>query len=218
MTAAEISQQAAKVYLNDSAQSTWTDAVLLPCVIQSSEELEKLLIANDIPVIKDVSIVIAVAIAAVVISLPTDLLEPLALSERTSGSSDKFKEVKEVDFLDPNLTTESTVIQWAWYDQQIHINAPTTARECLLKYHKSLTAITATSSIVELPRAKNFMSARTAQLAARNLGNNPTKADAMQPDINEAKALLIGALVKNNQGAGGARRRGYKGARTLRIV
>lgn len=213
MTAAEVTQHAAKVYLNDAAQALFTDAVLLPYVAQAALEFEGHCRVNEIPLEVRVSNIVTVEIGDTELDeYPVDFIEPLSLKERPLGSSDSWsRDITEVQDVDPNAITSDSVNQWAFRNNKIYINPPTTDREIRLLYVGSLTAITTTGSTVDLISAKSFLAARAAQLCAKNGGNNPTKAAEMQPDVDEAKDLLIRGLVKNNQTSGAGRRGAYKG-------
>lgn len=212
MTALEITQHAAKVWLNDAAQALWTDAVLLPCVAQAALEFEQHCRVNEISIEVRVGITINVAIGDTSLSqLPVDIIEPISLKERAQGSSDSWSNnISEVQDIDPNATLYQSINQWAFRNSLIYINPPLTIREVRLFYIGSLTAITATGSTIDLTSSKSFLAVRAAQIAAKNLGQNPTKAMAMQSDVDEAKDLLIRGLVKNTQTSGAGRHKAYR--------
>lgn len=218
MTAEEVLDQAA-VLLNDASQAFWTDAVLLPCLTKANEELEQEFDINEIPLLSEKQTpVTSVEIGDTELDeYPVDLVEPLVLYERALSSSDNWVEVREVAWVDPNLTECNEIVQWAFRDNKIYINPPQTDREIYLDYRRKLTPITTTGSTIEIPQAKTFLAQRTAQIAAKELGNNTTKALAMQPDVDRALDRLIRRLSKNKQGIGGARRRPYRG-RSRRLV
>lgn len=211
MTAQDISQHAAKVYLNDAAQALFTDTVLIPHVAQAALEFESHCRVNEIPLEVRVGVVISVEIGDTELDeLPTDFIEPVSLRERPLGSSDSWSNnITEVDDIDPNALLFQSINQWAFRNNKIYINPPLTDREVRLLYVGSLTAVTIPGSTIDLIQSKSFLAVRAAQLAAKFTGNNPTKAGDMQPDVDEAKDLLIRGLVKNNQNSGAARRRGY---------
>lgn len=217
MTAATVLAQSA-VLLNDPAQSTWTNTVLLPCLTKAGEELEQHFEVNEIPIQKQVSIVIEVTTADTELAqLPTDMVEPIHLWERTDDSTEDWIKVREVEFIDMNMNDTNQIVQWAYRNGKIYINSPTTDREVKLDYVRSMTALDSTGATVEVQQAKNFLAARTAQIAAANIGNNPSKAASLEEDVTTCLDRLIRRMLKNKQGVGGARRIGYKGARTTRL-
>jgi hypothetical protein len=213
MTAADITQHAAKAFLNDAAQALWTDAILLPYLSQAVLELSNQYRINEIPLELRVGVTISVEIGDTELDeLPTDMIEPISMKERTLASTDDWSDdIDEVDDVDPSEDTSQTINQWAWRNNKIYINPPTTDREVRLLYTGSLTAITSTGSTIDDSSSKAYLAARTAQLAIANGGNNPSKAGELEETVVMNLDILLGALVKNNQNAGSARRRGYKG-------
>lgn len=218
MVASEVLLQAA-VLLNDASQVMWTNTILLPCLTKASEEFEQELEINEIPVLKKVqSPVTSVEIGDTELDeYPTDFVEPINLFERRLSSSDDWVKVTEVEFIDKNVDDSSEIVQWAYLNNLIYINPPTTDREIYLEFVRKLTAITSANSVIDINQSKTFLAQRTAQIAAKDLGNNTTKAIAMQPEVDRALDRIIRRLLKNKQGTGGARRRGYKG-RTRRMM
>jgi len=209
MIASEVTAQAA-VLLNDAAQILFTDIVLLPVLGKANEELEQLLEINEIPLQKQVSASIAIAQGVGEVPQPIDFVEALDLREREAGGVNWGGEITEVDFIDPNNTNCGSIIEWCGRNAKILINPPTSNREVLLNYIRKLTPITAGGSVVEIYQAKPWLAARTAQLAAQNIGNNPKKAEELQVDVDRMQDVLIRMLVKRNQGMG-VRRKPYKG-------
>lgn len=213
MTAADITQQAAKAFMNDFNQETWTDSVLLPYLSQAVSELEQVYRIHEVSFQTRVGVTILVSIGDLLLAqLPVDLIEPISLRERVQNSTDDWsRELTEVDDIDPNLDNSQSVSQWTWRNKQIYINPPITAREVRLLYTGTLTAIAVTGTTIDDSNSKAYLAARTAQLAFRNGANNPSKAEELQGDVDKNEDILLGSLVKENQGAGSARRQGYKG-------
>lgn len=217
MTAATVLAQSA-VLLNDPAQSTWTNTVLLPCLTKAGEELEQHFEVNEIPIQKQVSIVINVDTGDTELDeYPTDFVEPISLWEHTENSTEDYVKVREVEFIDMNMDDTDQIVQWAYRNGKIYINPPTTDRDIKLYYVRSMAPLDTTGATVEVQQAKNFLAARTAQIAAANIGNNPSKAASLEEDVTTCLDRLIRRMLKNKQGVGGARRIGYKGARTTRL-
>lgn len=213
MLASEVLTHAAKVYLNDSAQVTWTNVVLLPMLTQAVLELEGVLRVNGIDYQRKVTALpIDVAIDAVTLAqYPTDFISPIELRERADLSTGEWSDpITEVEDIDPNIQNETGIICWAFVNNLINFNPPQTAREILLTYTASLTSVTAVSSIIDIPQSKSYLAVKTAELAARNIGNNPTKADALVGKVGVEEDKLIAAMVKDDQGVGGTRRKGYR--------
>lgn len=213
MTAADITQHSAKAFLNDASQVLWTDAILLPYLSQAVLELSQHYRLNGIVTEVKVGITILVTIGDTYLAqLPTDLIEPLNLRERVQASTDDWSDnLDEVDDVDPNLDNEQSVVEWCWRNNQIYINPPLSAREVRLQYLGDLTAIANTGSTIDDDNSKAYLAARTAQLAAKNGGNNPVKANELDVDVMSNLDILLGANIKNMQRSHAARRRPYKG-------
>jgi len=212
MLASEVLTHSAKVYLNDALQQTWTNTVLLPQLSEAVLRLEELLRLNEIPFEKKVSIPIDVLMGTTEINqYPTDFIEPISLRERERASaSDWSDELPEVVDINPNLVRSLKIVQWSFSAGQVFINPPTTDREVLLKYLARLTPVVAEGSLIDIAESKSFLAAMTAEITARNLGNNPTKADAINAQAFNLGDTLIKTMLKNSQGVGGVRRKGYQ--------
>jgi hypothetical protein len=212
MLASEVLTHSAKVYLNDSAQASWTNTVLLPMLTEASLRLEGLLRLHGIPFIQKRAATIDVAALATSIAQnPTDFIEPISLREREQDSTNDWSDyLDEVDSIDPNIDDQISIICWEFRGSTIYINPPTTAREVLLEYNGGLTAISAVGSTIDLPQAKSYLAALTAELGAYNIGNNPTKGDSIAIQRKTEEEVLLSNMLKNSQGVGGVRRKGYR--------
>ena len=219
MTAQDIMEQAAKVYMNDSAQNIWTNVVLLPYLTKANEDLQRELLVYEIQTLKEASAVIQVAIDATTVAQPIDFISPIDMRERVSASSDSWKDVDEVEYVDEDLSVNksTTLDEWAWRDLTLYVNPPTTAREVKLHYTRLLTALTATGSTVEIDIAKGYLSARTAQLASTNGGNSPEKGAILQPEVDISLDRVLRHLSNIQQGITGARRKRFRGRRQVVI-
>lgn len=203
----------AALLLNDPSQVTWTNTILLPCLIKANEELEQEMGIHQLATQKEESSpVVSVEIGDTQLDeLPTDIIQPITLFERTLNSSEDWVEVDEAAWIDKNLRTSSQIVQWSWRKGIVFINPPQTDREVYLRYLRSINPIASVSSNLELDQSKGFLAARTAQIAARDLGNAPGKADSLEPDVVVLRDKLIRRLLKKQQGISGVRRRAFKG-------
>lgn len=163
----------ARVYLNDANQQIWTDAVLLPYLKEAHKDLLLVLWLNGIPVIKEKSAAINVtAVSGLVVTLPTDLIEPISLKERlqTSTSVNDYVPMVEKDF-EPDITQTETLRYWAWREETIALVGATTNRTVLLRYYKSIATITGASDSLGFIFAEAFCGPQTAAYAAGSVGN-----------------------------------------------
>lgn len=190
----------AAAFLNDTGRQLYTNTVLLPFLQDAYDELQQRLEQNEIPIIaEDSSIINVAANATTITSPPSDLVRPISMEERADESSDDWIPVDEVEWIDSNLDDATGIVQWAWREETICINPPTTAREIKLKYQKALTAITGENSAISVKNSTRFLAARTASLAATDIGENPTRAAILDVRANVAFDAMINLEVKQRQ-------------------
>ena len=215
-TSADVSQLAAKVYLNDSQQEMWTDTLLFPIVGRCILELEQAIRENEIPFERKAAAVVPVLINATTLtSLPVDFIEVISFWERARNSTENWIEIFPVDDIDVNLLLADRIIQWSFQRGVININPPQTEREVQLDYTATLTRIVSSASVIDLAESLDFLAARTAQIAADNIGHNPSKAENIRIKYADpAREIMINTLLKNTQGLG-VRRLPYRGRRRV---
>jgi hypothetical protein len=192
----------ARVLLNDVSKSIFTDTVLLPIVVQVSEELQMELINNGVSVTNEKSAAITVPVGIVVLAfgglLPADLLQPITLFEKLSGSSDEYIEMIERSF-EPNSTAIETLGYWAWREQEIKFIGATTIRSVQIRYRKVLSDITAAGDAIPLVGALNYLATRTAAIAAQYLGGNETRGNSLNGLALEYLRQLLNQAARNQQ-------------------
>ena len=212
ISAEEVIQRTAGVFLNDFSQTYWTDDKIIPMLKYANDELGNLLTNHGISIQKDVSVVVNVDIGNTEISsYPTDFFLPLELRERGRGSEEDWILVRETPWIDPNLDTFEDITQWSYRNRQILFNPPTSQREVFIRYLRNIIAIVDESTNIEIDRSINFLASRTAELCARFVGRNPTKADEIKAnEVGPAQHMLLNSFVRNSQKV---RRRPYRGFR-----
>jgi len=217
MLATEITAQVA-VLLTDPTQSYWSDSILLPLLNKANDELALLFEREELPLLlEEQAPVTTVEIGDTTMDeVPIDMVEPIRLWDRSPGSHEKWNEVNQVINIDKNYTTGNRVSEWAWRRNTIFINPPSNPREVMLDYIRSIHPLDTPGSIVEVPKAKTWLAARTAQLACLHVGNNPTRYDELGPEVVRAEDILLRTMGKRVQGAYGVRRRPYRGAMNRR--
>lgn len=188
MLASEVLAEAA-VQLNDPSQVTFTNAKLLPLLKKAWGELEVKLQRSGIQMLKEVSAVLVVPANTLILNtlgtFPTDFISPVELKERPNSNSG-WKPMTETAW-EPTQSQETILQYWAYREDQIKLLGATAQNEVLLRYMKSLSPISTEASNITKTTAKPYLAARTAELAARYLGSNPTRADQLK---NEAGDLL----------------------------
>lgn len=210
LLASEILSDAAATYLNDSARSTWTDAVLLPNLKTAYDQLRLALVEIDAPTIDETTTApITVAIGIGEVAAIADLLYPIKVWERGVGENDDAWSVVDEGDWEPETTSGTTrLLNWKWAEDMIKVRPSSVAREVKVYYKRDLSAIVDANSAVNLTLAKTYLSAKTAALAAGLRGNNPSRAIALNDIAETEKERYTGIIVKRMQ-VHGVRRQSF---------
>lgn len=192
----------AKVLLNDPSGHVYADDKLLPLMQKAYRELQLKMQLNGLATMKEISANLTVTAGTTSLGdgsgLPSDFVLPIDLEERASGSSLKFESMEETTW-EPNITPGVSLRFWNFREEQVKFPAALGNREVRMKYQKGLTRITATTTPIQIIGAETFLASRTAAIAAMVLGENPSRAEAINGDAAGALFDLIALLVKQNQ-------------------
>jgi hypothetical protein len=204
MTAGDVMNRAASL-LNDTDKSTYTYVVQLPYLNTALDELAGQLEANNISYTNketaDLAVVAGVSelTSATTPAIPSDLVEIQSITERAKDSEDTHIPMVRCEFL-PDRESDRFLGHFAWQGQALKFIAPTEDREIRIEYIANpLSAATGESSTISLINAKNFLAFRTASLCAMYIGENPTRASALDNDAKAQLDYLIRISVKGNQ-------------------
>ena len=190
----------AALFLNDANRSQYKYSVLLPFLKIALQEAEDLFIANSVAFVMKESAVITVAAGATTLVLPADFLLPIKLEERASGSTELPSDMMEKTWT-PDEIQQTSLRYWKWDDGQvITFLGATSARDVGLQYYRSLTAVNVPDDVVSINHIKQYLSARAASLASFVIGENTTRAQALDDLAQIAMRRAIGIATKRNQG------------------
>lgn len=203
----------ARALLNDVTGAIYQDAPMIPLGNKVYKELQTKLAALSISTSKEVtSPVIDVPALTFKLGdgalLPSDLIYPIQLYERADGSATllDFRPMREEDW-EPNEQPQSTLDVWAWREEEIKFRGATVIREVQIRYVKSLGSITATTSPIAILNSDQWLAQRLAAIAALVIGQNPSRASALNDDLVGIWDDLKATLVKRRQGIPVRRRR-----------
>lgn len=195
--------------LNDLNQQIFTDTVLLPYAQDAADELQGELEKHGLLVLEKISATIVVPANTVSLSaaslLPSDMLEPQKIEERLSGTTDLFMPMIRRQW-EPDVLATDQLRYWVYREEDIKFVGATTIRDIKIFYLKKLITISALSDTVNVNNAQLFMITKTAAFAARNTGENPTRADALDKDAEDNMDWLISIGAKSKQGTRTRRR------------
>jgi len=196
-----------KALLNDLGGVFYTTEALLPYLNKAYRELQDYYNLHGLKTTVDVSAIFPIPAGLLVMNVsPADMLRPIELAERSPGSSDQFVEMDERSW-EPDTPQSTHLRFWIWREEVINFLGATADREVRIRYVKSLSPFVGESSNVGIINAKSVLAARTAALAARFIGENPTRADELDSDVGMALDRLIVTAIRQNQGLPTRRRR-----------
>jgi hypothetical protein len=198
LLASDIFSQA-QAFLNDTGGVNYTTTKLLPYLIIAYDDLKLNLISVNAPPIEEVSAALSVAaLATELASPPADMIIPLKLEERAVGDT-LYTPMTERDF-EPDRDKLDSLINWTWRELKIKFVGALQAREVRVYYLKSLADPTSGASTISVEDYyKTFLSSRTASLAAYYIGQNESRATALQENANNALGLCLGIVAKRRQ-------------------
>ena len=193
--------------LNDVAGIFYTLDSLLPYLNKAYRELQDYYNLHGLKTTVTVATLTTVpADSLSLVNPPPDLLRPIALSERTPGTSEQFTDMDERSW-EPDETPTNHLRVWTWREETIFFVGATADREIRIRYVKGLAPFSGTGSFVGITNAKLVLASRTAALAARYIGENPTRADELDTESVRALDRLIVTAIRQNQGLPARRRR-----------
>lgn len=167
--AASVVFSTARTLLNDDANSLWTDAVLLPKLVEAFRELQAKLKASAASVMR-AEAAQNIAIGVTTLVLPADLIAPIKLWEKAqAGANSTYIPMTEKDPL-PLVAQTTTLIYWQWYQQAINLIGSTVSRTVKIQYWRALTEPTSNASDLVILESPLFLAPRVAGLAAGSVG------------------------------------------------
>jgi hypothetical protein len=205
----------AAVFYNDANRTVLTYSVQLPYLNMALSELKEYFGLYDIPVtnksVEDIEV--AAGVTEIIFnavgsnpSLPADLIEPLKLWERNSGSTESFIPMQKNRFL-PSIQQTASLINWAWLGQAIKLIGATNDVEVRIDYTKDLFAqITDPNAPIEVLNVRTFLSYRIAGLCSEFIGENQDRAGSLNTFAAMGLDRVLGIGVKGGQAIATRRR------------
>lgn len=226
-TPSEIIDMAASLQ-NDTAQTQYTDPACLPYLNMALDELQEIFEANNIPVTNEVSIVLTIPIGQTVIGyttgLPNNLIEIQQLWERSAGTNPWIPMTKK-EFLPHYLegVEYTTFRYWAWINNEIRLFPCNQENDIKMDYIQSIFDTPIDINDVEIDlgirfkNIKSFLGYKTAALCSMYIGENETRAAALNGQAEQALERSLGISIKGTQSII-ARRRPFRASYKMRTV
>lgn len=178
----------ARALLNDAAGNTFTDAFLLPFAQMAYRRINKALgnIQSTTYIKDNVQLIVsavAAADASVQVSindatappnqLPVDLLVPLNVWERASGSTDDFQEMTDMTGEGglPSQPQGQQLIYWEWRMDGLYFVGALQDTQIRLRYQAIPADVTSPVAAVLLRDGQNTMTLLTAAMAGLSRGS-----------------------------------------------
>ncbi len=195
-----------RAILNDQAGAVFTDTVILPHFQIAYDDLRNELQDNNIPITNKTTAGITILTGVTDIggatgpALPIDMVDILAIWERQSGSTNNFILMDRNQFL-PKISPVTAYLQyWSWSDQIVHFLGATGDIEVKIDYvAQTLPDGINENTQIKLYNARNFLGFRTAGLAARFIGENPSRADDCDKNADRTLETLLSISIKSEQ-------------------
>ena len=211
--------------MNDTAQSQYNNATVLPYLNMALKELQEIFEESNIPVTNNTYAPLDVLAGVTSISftttpaLPSDLIEIQSLNERELGSDDSFIQMNKWEFLPRRTTLTNRLTDWSWQTNMIKFIGALSANEVLIDYIKSIftipLVISAVNTDLGIKNVDMYLGFRTASFCAQFIAENDTRAQALLSDAGMALDRELGIPIKGAQ-AIFTRRRPFRSSYKMR--
>ncbi len=224
MLASDVMDTSAQL-MNDALRTQYTYAVQIPYLNMALNELQELCELNNIPTTNKTEADIPVLVGQTEIvfnaaspnpSLPNDFIDIREILERTLGSDESYVPLTKFTFLPTAFPPINQLCYFSWENQKITFIGATSDREVKLQYIGSVfVAVRDKDDPIKMINAKSFLQYRTAGLMSEFIGENKTRADALNGDAQISLDRSLGISIKGSQ-AIATRRRPFNQAWKLR--
>lgn len=194
--------------MNDQIGAVFTNDVVMPYLNMAYDSLQEIFELNNMPVTDASSALIAVPVGTTQIHpfptepfYPQDLVEIKMMWERDYGSTDPYTIITKLDNLplgyDNILTPLLGVYTW---NGTINFLGATTPRDVKLDYTKTLfSQELIPGGVIPQNGVEPYLYYRTAAMIAMFIGENETRAAALQMEADRALERELGIGTKPRQ-------------------
>lgn len=209
LTAGTVMDSAASL-MNDTAKQVYSYIVQIPYLNRALQELQEIFELNEVPVVDTFTsnpITIPAGTTEIIYDgsgvpkLPDDMVEPQVLWERLFNT-DPYTPMNRVDFLDQTLAgiEINQFISYVWESQKITFLPANQINQIKINYIRSLfIPITNAASSINIINSESYLAYRTAGLCSEFIGENKTRADALNSDASLAIDRVVGIGAKGRQ-------------------
>ena len=194
---------------NDTAQDDYTDAAVLPYLNMALRDLQEEFELNSIPVTEETSVAITIPSGTTKVpfggnpGLPANLIEINQLWESVSGQ-ETWTPMFKRDYIPQYMVglEYARFRIWAWKDNAIELLPCSQDNDIKLNYIKSLFPTVTDTSVDLGPKFVNvfsYLGYHTAALCSMFIGENETRAAALQGQAEQALTRSMGISIKGKQ-------------------
>lgn len=215
--------------LNDPAQGSFTNAILLPHLKTALRALATEFLMRGISYTRveklNPGVTIAASPTAIVVrtqaNLETDFpgfISPIEFFEMAASESatafDKWRAMRQVDYL-PNRVPLDYFNEWAFTGNALELPGCTQSIRLKARYLRDLTIISAIGDVIDIPGSFLYLQKKTAALAAMYIGENESRAQVLAIEAAGELEKCITINLRSDQGIPAVRKpwRGKSNAR-----
>ena len=196
--------QVKDVYLNDPSGNLWSFRTLIKKIQLAFIDLQMELQSNNIDAIRKTSTIQTIPLVTPPISSPVtmptqpiDLVVPLEMEERLSGTTDLFDPMQQTEW-EPDDFIQERLRYWWWDQETIQFLGATSNRDVKLHYLAAPVMPQGECDSLGVINATSFLAPQTAGYAAQSLGQHG-RADKFFAKAQMMLAKLININVKPRQ-------------------
>lgn len=199
---AEVCFNLARMMLNDTNQQLWSDNILMPMMLQAHLELQQFLKSRACPIMKDYEIITLDAYQTQLPGVIGNMVAPIQLWERPSGSQADFTLMTETDTLPVTPDITNILTYWMWYQQLLYFAGATIDTDILIFYWARLAVPTASTELIGIIDGEQYLGPRIAALAAGSVGEEQTSSIANALAQTQLQVVLQSNRSRAPQGIG----------------
>ena len=190
-----------KILLNDPNGTNYTSAKLLPHVNRAYKNLQSKMRLAGMQSSKEISAEISVTAGTTRLGdgagLPNDFLSPIMVYTRESASQ---QWVPLSEFAWEGIGESSSRLEgWAYREDEIKFKGATTDQTILLKYNKAFQIIDEENDPILIVGAELYLGFKAGAYAAMFIGENTSRAAALDGQAQDAWDDFKGSGVKQGQ-------------------
>lgn len=210
--AGQVMQDAAAL-LNDAARTNFTNENMLPYLNMAIRELREFCQQNNVAITNVTTDEYVIEAGVKDIggptgpALPQDLIEIRQILERQDGTEFDFVPMVRTEFLPPTQVQTAWLTWWAWNNQYIQFIGATGDQQLRIEYiSEGIPEINSPDQYIKMINAQSFLQYRTAALVSHFVGENESRAEALNQTAQLAADRFIQTNVKGKQAIATRRR------------